>query len=435
MNKNKVKFALYAIMRNESQYIEKFLKSIYNNGDHVDYVCVLDTGSTDDSINVLKNKAKEIGFTDNQIIVQQKTYDTFRFDVARNDSMKLIPSDASWCISIDLDEVLEKNYMFSLRKVAEAQETEKVGFMQYWYAWSVDPITNNPIRKFLYCKCHVNDPRIRWIYPIHEKLNITEELLSDYKICTVNDSVLVYHYPDLSKSRTSYLDLLLIRDQEYPMDPNTQYYIGREYGFRKDWINALNYYNKIWFNYYTNESFRKLDLNALKHAYWNMAEVYRSINAVSDAEHIYEKALKECPCQMIYMAAAWFYAAINKPDSALQCVEKCLDSDYSIERDQDFRLETVYYRKWFINFVKAWAYLKLNNLNLSNKFFNKAFEDIHTQVDQDIAYVNRFYLVYNDLIKQLESLKLFENGSLNKSDYIGKIPERFIGIVQNNESK
>lgn len=41
----------------------------------------------------------------------------------------------------------------------------------------------------------------------------------------------------------------------------------------------------------------------------------------------------------------------------------------------------MYYRKWFINFVKAWAYLKLNNLNLSNKFFNKAFEDIHTQVD------------------------------------------------------
>ena len=42
--------------------------------------------------------------------VSEKIITPWRFDVARNESLKLVPNDADICICTDLDEVFEKGW-------------------------------------------------------------------------------------------------------------------------------------------------------------------------------------------------------------------------------------------------------------------------------------------------------------------------------------
>ena len=59
-----------------------------------DDICVLDTGSTDDTVEKLRARGAH---------VEQKVISPWRFDVARSESLKLIPKDADDCCFIDLD--------------------------------------------------------------------------------------------------------------------------------------------------------------------------------------------------------------------------------------------------------------------------------------------------------------------------------------------
>ena len=70
-----------------------------------DYICVLDTGSTDNTYELFQMKQQEDKYK-NKLIIKQQVVKPWRFDVARNESMKLIPFDATFCICTDLDELL-----------------------------------------------------------------------------------------------------------------------------------------------------------------------------------------------------------------------------------------------------------------------------------------------------------------------------------------
>ena len=90
------KICVYAISKNEIKFVERFFNSVKE----ADYVCVLDTGSTDGTF----ERFKELG-----VIVAQKKYKKFRFDVARNDSLKLIPADSDICVCVDIDEYFKNH--------------------------------------------------------------------------------------------------------------------------------------------------------------------------------------------------------------------------------------------------------------------------------------------------------------------------------------
>ena len=65
-----------------------------------DHIIVLDTGSTDNTVELLTSLGIE---------VHEKHYDHFRFDTARNDCLDLIPEEYNIRVSIDLDERFEKD--------------------------------------------------------------------------------------------------------------------------------------------------------------------------------------------------------------------------------------------------------------------------------------------------------------------------------------
>lgn len=91
---NKYKVCVYAICKNEEKFVERW----YNSMKEADEIFVLDTGSNDDSI----KKLKQLNVT-----VKQEIINSWRFDVARNKSLELIPDNYNICVCTDLDEVFE----------------------------------------------------------------------------------------------------------------------------------------------------------------------------------------------------------------------------------------------------------------------------------------------------------------------------------------
>ena len=71
------KICVYAISKNEEKFVDRWYESMKE----ADEIYVLDTGSTDNTFNKLKNLG---------VKVKQQIINPWRFDVARNESLKMV---------------------------------------------------------------------------------------------------------------------------------------------------------------------------------------------------------------------------------------------------------------------------------------------------------------------------------------------------------
>ena len=74
MGDNKWKICVYAICKNEEQFVDRWVDSMQE----ADAIYVLDTGSTDQTVEKLKKR---------NVHVQREEINPWRFDVARNHSL------------------------------------------------------------------------------------------------------------------------------------------------------------------------------------------------------------------------------------------------------------------------------------------------------------------------------------------------------------
>ena len=210
------KVAVYAICKDESQFIDRWAQSVAP----ADCVAVLDNGSQDGSAELLREK----GF-----IVRQEIITPWRFDAARNRSLELVPQDCDICVCLDLDEVLMPGWRQALEQ-AWSQGAEQV---EYPYVWSFNPDGSDGI-SFWACKIHARQG-FRWVNPVHEVLSC------DHAPKTVPAPGLrVEHHADPSKSRAQYLPLLELAVQENPHNDRNMHYLGREYMFHGRWQDCID---------------------------------------------------------------------------------------------------------------------------------------------------------------------------------------------------
>src|ERR1700755_1635672 len=88
-----MKIAVYTIALNEAAHVDRWAGSAAG----ADYRIVADTGSTDDTV----ERLTRAGVTVHRIAVKP-----WRFDVARNTAMGLIPPDVDVCCTMDMDRFL-----------------------------------------------------------------------------------------------------------------------------------------------------------------------------------------------------------------------------------------------------------------------------------------------------------------------------------------
>ena len=100
----KRKICVYAICKNEEKFVDRFVES----AKEADAIYVLDTGSTDNTVKLLKERG---------VNVESKKITPWRFDVARNLSLEMVPKDTDICVCLDLDEVIEKGWRKKLEQL------------------------------------------------------------------------------------------------------------------------------------------------------------------------------------------------------------------------------------------------------------------------------------------------------------------------------
>ena len=214
---NKYKICIYAICKNEEKYIDTW----YNSVKEADKIFILDTGSTDNTFNLLKDKEK--------VTIKKEIISPWRFDIARNKSLDMVDKDTDICICIDLDEILLPGW----RKILEQNWKEDTTRVYYTYNWKLDN-NNRPLVTFYTDKIHKRNG-YKWTHPVHEVL--TPGII-EHKI--IIKDIILNHYPDLNKSRSNYLPLLEMSVKESPNDDRNMHYLGREYMYHQKYNEAID---------------------------------------------------------------------------------------------------------------------------------------------------------------------------------------------------
>lgn len=262
----KYKIAVYAISKNEGKFAKRWIDSMKE----ADQVYVLDTGSTDDTVAILKREGA---------IVEQKEIKPWRFDVARNESLKLIDDDVDICVCTDLDEVFLPGWR---EKIEEAWEKDTTR-MTYLYHWSLKE-DHTPATTFYQNKIHIRHGYI-WKHPVHEVVvpdGITEKVIEGKGITLV-------HYPDDKKSRGQYLPLLELSVEEDPEDDRNMHYLGREYMYYQRWNDCIDTLHKhLLLPRATWKDERAASMRFI-------ARSYLGLHRTEEAIFWYEKAIAEAP--------------------------------------------------------------------------------------------------------------------------------------------
>lgn len=337
----KRKIYVYAICKNEEKFVDRWVDSM----SEADGIFVLDTGSEDKTVQKLKKR---------KVNVQTKIIKPWRFDVARNESLKLVPKDADICVCTDLDEVFEKGW----RKKLEESWKDDTTRCRFVYNWSLKD--GKPQVSFYYEKTHTRD-NYKWINPVHEILEYQKE---KENIITVNEIVL-NHYPDNTKSRSSYLPLLELSVKENPNNDRNMHYLGREYMYYKRYNEAIDTLIK----HLNLESATWKDERSASMRF--IARSYMGLKRYDEALLWLDKAIKETPyLRDPYMEKAIFLYQLGKYEEIIPLVNKALE----IEVNERYYINEVFTFDYTAYDLLSIAYFYTNDLVKALYYSEKALK-------------------------------------------------------------
>ena len=198
--------AAYTILKNEIKYIEKWLYY----AKPFTYRVLLDTGSTDGSWELLQEYASK----DAGLIIEQKTFDPWRFDVARKYNLAMVPKNVVWCLSPDLDEYYSINTLETMEKlITDIPDVTSITSDRldiYSRTVRVGPPNFMPTNKI-----HLRAD-YTWSQPIYEHLAwIHKDRYEKEVYC---DEIYLVHDQDFKKQERPELYIKMLRE-EYQKNP------------------------------------------------------------------------------------------------------------------------------------------------------------------------------------------------------------------------
>lgn len=262
---SKFKICVYAICKNEAKFIERWVQTTAP----ADYIVVLDTGSSDETLQLLKQHAHI--HTYSQIIFP------WRFDVARNLALALVPNDIDICLSLDMDEVLTPGWY----DILQAAWTETASSAICRSVWNFKPDgSENGV--FWPNRIHKRHDYV-WTHAIHEVLTYHGGGVEDQiKILGLE----IHHHPDLTKKR-DYLSMLEASVSSHPNDARDLFYLGREYLYHCDYEKSIRTFK----HYLTLSNWAEERCSA----YCFISKCFLALNKFSEALTTLESALTEIP--------------------------------------------------------------------------------------------------------------------------------------------
>ena len=300
-----LKIAVYTICKNEMDFVDRWAASNID----ADLRIVCDTGSIDGTVKKLQRKG---------ITVYKISVNPWRFDVARNTALNLLPNDIDVCIWQDLDEELLPNWRQSVEnKWEEGTTTANHKYRHNDGNWQ------------WHSKIHARHGCI-WTGPVHETL----KWYVPEKNIWIDEFYLDEHQ-DIKKTRSNYLPLLLKKISEGDNNWRTYFFLSNEYG--NDFDKCLDAKLKSYEHCDEKDSLTKSYIAC------SIADHYSNWNKNDEAKEWYDKSLSHSKEKETWYKLAQFYYKQRDWTMCFVAAENCI--------------RTTIMRNGFTCDSNAWGYL------------------------------------------------------------------------------
>lgn len=386
-----VRIGVYAICADEpNDFIDRWLESMSG----ADKIYVLVTKANNPNYDYLEQKLREEKYI-GKLVIAEQDIKPWRFDTARNESLKFINSEeVDALICTDIDEILIPEFWDDYRKAVF--EHPNFNRILYRYAWNHKE-NGEPDRVFWYDKTH-QPTTYHWEYPVHETLIQNSDAICEGEYRLDENKIYLHHYPDTSKSRSSYLSLLELRAKENPDDLYGLFYLGREYRFNSDWENCITTFTKL----YLRLNLTSLDDMGMKPGICDeLGRACYQYNAPEVAAFWYSMGIQADPTiRDNYIHLAQLYAWTNH---SAQAREVIATMQANTEFQEDWRLLPYMWSTWKTEQILADCCMWEKDYEAAAQHIAKALKDINTETDKQYAMEEGFYhdleFFKNELLK------------------------------------
>lgn len=202
-----------AIVKNEGRLMRNMIKTAST---FCDDFCIVDTGSTDKTIQLLKPL-----LLNNGILLTCQWNDNF--SESRNFGLR--HCKGKWILQLDADEVIDKRYASTIRKMAEQDQYDAFRFVVINFRESPFLIEDPKTDKITSIRMWKNDRNITYRGVIHETV---AESISQADFRVGEAPVPIYHFAYL-KSPARHFELTKKAATIEPDRGNTHYFLGEQY--------------------------------------------------------------------------------------------------------------------------------------------------------------------------------------------------------------
>lgn len=198
----KMEVTLYAIAKNEEKNVEKFIE----NSKKFSHTVVVDTGSTDNTVQLLKDAGIEV-------YEHPQTRDEFDFSVARNQALSYVKTD--WAFSLDFNEDVDEFFPEGLEVISG--EFTTFNHERYDKVGDEEPT----IGQTAYIRFH-RTKNYTWVNAVHETPMFlpTEEYLEEVSVDTT-----IKITKNIHNTIDKELFYLSICEREFKKDSQNSYYL------------------------------------------------------------------------------------------------------------------------------------------------------------------------------------------------------------------
>lgn len=221
------------IVKNEEDFIEQCLQSVQKL---VNEIIIVDTGSSDQTINICKNY--------NASIFSYEWND--HFAEARN--YGLSKASGNWILWLDADEKLEVQKSKLIQDAIQQTNALMIYMPIVNYYGQSLPIQEEDAFIYYQPRLFRNHVGIRFTNRIHETLQLPQSLESSHDIVSIDTEIYHYGYfkkitDQRNKSRRN-LQVLFKEFQDSSHSPWIEYHLASEFYRLKEYQTAFNYINK-----------------------------------------------------------------------------------------------------------------------------------------------------------------------------------------------
>ncbi len=420
--------SLCMIVKNEEDCLSRCLNSVK---DIVDEIIIVDTGSTDSTIDIAKSfdsKVFEIKWQDD-------------FSYARNYSFS--KASCEWMLIMDADDELKKEDKSKIKPLLNQHKVDVYYFRTISY---VGKTPNHNLVSNLNPRLIRNNNKYRFEGRIHEQIRYERKKIPKGKMKSIN--ITIYHYGYLNKNidkKKKRKRNIKILKQVLSCDKNKAFNLfnmGNEYFALQNFSTALAYYLKSYNNFNKNLGYSPKLLIRIIMCYDELQKYYEEMKMI-DTSLLY---FPECT-DLVYLKACLFHKQ-DKITLAIDHFKKCLDMGkppmhqsfiMGVESFRSsFALAEIYYNisdydKAYSYYIKTIEYKQdfiLPLHKISNIFIKKGYDIsfIRNRIESffDDCYCYSSLITLADIFSRLkkyntayEYIKLAEkcNCEINKTKY------------------